>query len=102
MVVVDVRLPEIPLMPGDQIRVEVPGGRQLDIQVPEGVGPGGIVKVSYPRNASTPPPPDGNLKGTAPPCGDRLGATPPPYNNHFNGEALREKDCSKDSNNQME
>lgn len=52
--VVAVRLPDIPLMPGDQIRVEIPGGRLLDVVVPEGACPGQTINVTYPRDVKAP------------------------------------------------
>lgn len=46
-----VRLPSIPLVPGQQIQVEVPGGQITSIVVPPGAHPGQQISIQLPQEA---------------------------------------------------
>jgi len=51
---VTVRLPNISLVPGQQITVEIPGGQIVQIVVPPGATPGQQISIHYPRRSAGP------------------------------------------------
>ena len=43
--------------PGEQITVNAPDGSSFDVVVPDGVGPGDVFRVTLPESEPSPPPP---------------------------------------------